>query len=63
MKFQEMVNFLESLNFKRISKGTSHEIYKREGIAEKANIQDKNGEVKPYQVEQVINLIDKYKLI
>ncbi len=63
VKFDDIVNFLEYLEFKRISKGSSHEIYKRNGVPERVNIQENKGEVKPYQVKQILRIVDTYKLV
>jgi hypothetical protein len=38
-------------------------IYVLEGVKEILNIQNVNGEAKSYQVEQFIDLVDKYKLL
>jgi len=40
----------------------SHYIYKRPGVSELINIQNVEGEVKPYQIKQFLTLIEKYNL-
>ena len=40
----------------------SHHIYRKQGVAEKINLQRDDGHAKPYQVKQVRRTISKYKL-
>ena len=40
----------------------SHRIYSKIGISELINIQNVNGEVKPYKVKQFLYLVNKYNL-
>lgn len=41
----------------------SHGVYTREGVVEIINLQDDgSGRAKPYQVKQVLGLIEKYNL-
>jgi hypothetical protein len=40
----------------------SHHIFRREGVAEKINLQQDGNKAKPYQVRQVRNILVKYKL-
>ncbi len=41
----------------------SHHIYSRNGIEELLNLQDVKGKAKPYQVKQLIKIIEKYGLL
>jgi predicted RNA binding protein YcfA (HicA-like mRNA interferase family) len=61
ISFAELRNLLLRLDFEERIKG-SHHIFTREDIEEIINIQAKGGKAKPYQVKQVRNLIQKYKL-
>jgi len=40
----------------------SHHIFRKEGIAEKINLQRDGNMAKPYQVKQVRNVVVKYGL-
>ena len=40
----------------------SHHLYRREGIAEKVNLQRDDGNAKPDQVRQIRRLILRYKM-
>lgn len=63
VKFEELLIILSYFDFKCDRINGSHHIFKKVGITELINIQNVNGEVKPYQVKQFLSLIDKYGLI
>ena len=52
---------MQHLGFKERIRG-SHHVYRKEGVAEKVNLQRDDGNAKPYQVRQVRRLILKYDL-
>ena len=60
--FNELIRFLENLNFEFRIKG-SHHIFTKNGIGEIINIQPKGNKAKDYQVKQIRNLLIKYKLL
>jgi predicted RNA binding protein YcfA (HicA-like mRNA interferase family) len=64
IKYRKFVKILDIFGFKiKPGRGKgSHSIYYREDIDEIVNIQDKNGMAKPYQVKQLVRLIEKYDL-
>lgn len=52
----------EHLGFtKRGGKG-SHVVYEKEGVEEILTFQDRKGMAKPYQVKQLLAVIEKYRL-
>ena len=61
IRFQELCNLLAKFEFEERIKGSHHIFYKKD-IEEIINIQEKDGESKPYQVKQVREIIIKYKL-
>lgn len=61
--FNRLCGAAELFGFKfRGGKG-SHRIYVRAGIKEALNFQNVGGWAKPYQVKQLIKIIDKYNLL
>ncbi|HEY9205929.1 MAG TPA: type II toxin-antitoxin system HicA family toxin [Candidatus Methanoperedens sp.] len=63
VRFNRLCNAAEIFGFKfRGGKG-SHVIYRRDGIKEMLNFQNVGGWAKPYQVRQLLKIIDKYNLL
>ena len=60
--FQDLCILLEILDFNNRIKG-SHHIYYKEGIEEIINLQANGSKAKVYQVKQVREILNKYKLI
>ncbi len=63
IKFNDACAFVEEIGYSLSrQKGTSHKIYKMKGIQESINLQNKNGDAKPYQINEIRDIIIKYKL-
>ena len=56
INFFELSNLLERLGFVKHTRG-SHNIFRKDGIEEKINLQKDGSNAKPYQVKQVRNMI------
>ena len=61
INFEDLCNLLKDFGFDIRVRG-SHHIFRREGVAEKINLQQDGNKAKPYQVKQVRNILVKYKL-
>ena len=63
LSFKELQQLAKTAGF--VLKGVrgSHHVYTRKGVAEIINIQPKGKMAKPYQVRQVVGLIEKYDLL
>lgn len=59
--FEDLRHFLITLGFEERVKG-SHYIFRKEGVAEKPNIQREGAKAKGYQVRQVRLILRKYDL-
>ncbi|MDQ3711981.1 MAG: type II toxin-antitoxin system HicA family toxin [Acidobacteriota bacterium] len=59
--FEDLRNFLLNLGFAERVKG-SHHSYRKEGIAEKPNLQRDGNKAKSYQVRQIRDILRKYNL-
>ncbi len=59
--FDDLCRLLERLGFERRTHG-SHNVFRREGIMEKPNLQRSGSHAKAYQVRQVREIILRYKL-
>lgn len=63
IKFNDACAFVEELGYNLSrQRGTSYKIYKMEGIPEIINLQNLNGDAKPYQIDDIRKVINKYKL-
>lgn len=62
VKFSEVELLLKGFGFELARVNGSHHIYNRDDIAEIINIQNKKGQVSPYQIKQFLALIEKYNL-
>jgi len=61
-RFTDVVNFLEANGWKQRIKG-SHHIFTRSGVPILLNLQsEKNGKAKAYQMRQVRQVLEKFKL-
>jgi len=62
VKFNDFVIILEAFGFFRARTSGSHNIFKNNSVNEIINIQNVNGEAKPYQIKQFFYLVEKYNL-
>jgi hypothetical protein len=62
IKFAEMVNLVEGFGFKLSRTDGSHHIFTRPNIPELVNLQDINGQAKPYQMRQFLKLVEQHNL-
>ncbi len=59
--FNDMCRLLERLGFGLRIRG-SHHIYKKEGIEQRINLQNRRGKVDSYQVQQVRKTVQQHNL-
>lgn len=62
IKFNDFTKLVIGFGFYLDRINGSHHIFKRDGIEELINLQNVNNEVKPYQINQFLGLIEKYNL-
>ena len=62
IKFNEMVTLIEAFGFILARVSGSHHIFNHPEVPEIVNIQNKKGEVTPYQVRQFLAIIEEYAL-
>ena len=63
LSFRELQQLAEKAGFRLKRVRGSHHVYTRKGIVEIINLQPRGRMAKPYQVRQVVGLIDKYGLL
>jgi len=59
--FCDLCNLLERLGFEKRTRG-SHNIFRRNGVSERPNLQKSGAHAKPYQVKQVREILLRYRL-
>jgi predicted RNA binding protein YcfA (HicA-like mRNA interferase family) len=62
IRFAEAVAGAEACGFRLSRILGSHHIYVHANIPELRNLQNVNGQAKPYQVKQLLRLIERYNL-
>lgn len=60
--FSDFIKLVLSFNFKLDRVSGSHHIFLHPEISEIINIQNVNGEAKPYQIKQFLKIIEKHNL-
>jgi predicted RNA binding protein YcfA (HicA-like mRNA interferase family) len=63
VRFHDFQKLLEEIGFKLSRVSGSHHIYSHPRVIELVNVQNVGGEAKPYQIRQVLYLIEKYGLM
>jgi predicted RNA binding protein YcfA (HicA-like mRNA interferase family) len=62
IKFTEFVHLVEAFGFHLSCIKGSHHMFANPDVDELVNIQDVNGEAKPYQIKQFLELVEEYDL-
>jgi len=60
--FSDMVNLVQSFGFSLDRIHGSHHVFKHPSIVEMLNLQEVNGEAKPYQIRQFIRIVERHNL-
>jgi hypothetical protein len=60
--FSDAVRLVEALGFEELRIAGSHHVFARPGIVEQLNLQDRRGQAKPYQLRQLMKLVQRYDL-
>jgi hypothetical protein len=62
IRFTEAVACAEAFGFRLSPIHCSHHIYVHSNVPESLNLQNANGQAKPYQIKQLLLLIERYNL-
>lgn len=62
VRFGEIIRLAEAFGFRLERSEGSHSIYRHPAVREHLNLQSVNGKAKPYQVKQLLKLIEAYNL-
>ena len=61
-RFSEMITLVEAFGFRLSRTSGSHHIFVHPAVAELLNLQEVRGLAKPYQIEQFLQLVERYDL-
>ena len=62
VSFSDLVKLVEGLGFQLDRTSGSHHVFVHPDIPELVNLQDVKGQAKPYQIRQLLRLIERYNL-
>ena len=62
LRFSDITRLVEQFGFSLARVKGSHHIFSHPSIPELVNLQSVKGKCKPYQVKQVLDLVDRYNL-
>ena len=62
IRFSDAVAAAKMFGFSLLRINGSHHIFAHPEVSELVNLQDVNGKAKPYQVKQLLQLIERYDL-
>jgi len=62
ISFNDFVALIERFGFEFVRQKGSHQIFWNDDIKESLNIQNVEGEAKPYQVKDFLKIIEEYDL-
>ncbi len=60
--FADMCRLVEAFGFRLSRVKGSHHIFAHPNLSELVNLQEVNGQAKPYQVRQFLKLVEEYNL-
>ena len=62
VRFNELITLVEAFGFRLARVKGSHHIFVHPQLQELVNLQDVSGQAKPYQVRQVLKLVEQHSL-
>jgi predicted RNA binding protein YcfA (HicA-like mRNA interferase family) len=60
--FPDFRNLMRGFGFGLVRVTGSHFLYAHPGVTELINLQEKDGEAKPYQIRQFLQIVERYNL-
>ena len=62
IRFNEIVALVEAFGFRLSRTSGSHHIFVHPQVQELVNLQEVGGKAKPYQIRQLLGLVERYNL-
>jgi predicted RNA binding protein YcfA (HicA-like mRNA interferase family) len=60
--FGDFIGLVRAFGFVLARQSGSHHVFARPDVPQLVNLQEVNGEAKPYQIRQFLRLVEKYNL-
>jgi len=60
--FRDLIHLVEGFGFSLTRVNGSHHVFAHPSIPELVNLQEVAGEAKPYQIRQLLRLVERYNL-
>ena len=61
--FSDIVNLARGFGFKAVRIRGSHHVFQHHTVAEMLNLQEVNNEAKPYQIRQLLRIVERHNLL
>lgn len=62
VRFDDMVSLVQAFGFRLVRVSGSHHIFVHSKTPEPLNLQEVDGQAKPYQMRQFLKLVERYNL-
>ena len=62
VSFDDFAGLVRAFGFTQVRQSGSHHIYSRPDVPQLVNLQDVDGEAKPYQIRQFLRLVERRNL-
>jgi predicted RNA binding protein YcfA (HicA-like mRNA interferase family) len=62
VSFDDLIRLVEAFGFERKRISGSHHVYGHPEAPELVNLQEVDGQAKPYQIRQLMKLVERYAL-
>ncbi len=62
VRFADVCNLVEAFGFSLLRVSGSHHIFAHPDVPELVNLQEVGGQAKPYQIRQLLKLVEEYHL-
>lgn len=62
LSFRDFCKLIQAFNFKLSRVNGSHHIFSHPDITELVNVQNVQGQAKPYQIRQFLRLVEEYNI-
>ena len=62
LRFSEACALAHAFGFRLSRVNGSHHIFVHDGVRELVNLQEVGGKAKPYQIKQLLDLVERYNL-